>query len=330
MSEAPPTVYLLYGDHELAFREFINRLREKMGDPSIAEMNIETFSPAKFSMEKFQQACTSMPFLAPRLLIILEDPTRIMSNTRIIEPFYQLLRSLPRTTALVLIENVDFQLSKGKIPKQVSELIEWLENHQPSAYIKRFELPHGSQFIHWIQQSTIELGGEIEPQAAQLLSEFVNEDPHHALQELSKLLDYVNRQRPIEIRDIEDLTPLQRQSDVFAMVDAIGHRNGSEALQRLRQLLQDESPLYAFSMIVRQFRLLLLVKDAELNLQDPKDALHLHPYVAGKIIAQTKNFSLEDLVTIYHRLNEMDVASKIGQENLEVALESFIATLTCR
>ncbi|OGO19738.1 MAG: DNA polymerase III subunit delta [Chloroflexi bacterium RBG_16_48_8] len=329
MAEAPPTVYLLYGDHELAFSEFVSRLREKMGDPSTADMNIETFTPIKFTLGKFEEVCTSLPFLAPRRLVILEEPTRYIADTRVKEAFYQVIDSLPRTTALLLIENVDFKSSKGKTPKKLSELIQWLEIHQPSAYIKRFELPHGSQFVHWIQQRTLELGGEIELQAAQLLAEFVNEDPYLTLQELSKLLDYVNRERSIEIEDIEKLTPLQRQSDVFAMVDAIGLRNGSQALQWLRQLLEDDTPLYAFAMIVRQFRLLLLAKEADLNHQDPKDALHLHPYVAGKIIAQTNNFSLDDLERIYHQLNEMDIASKIGQDNLEVSLERFVATLTC-
>jgi DNA polymerase-3 subunit delta len=328
MEESPPTIYLLYGNHKLAFSEFILRLREKMGDPSTADMNIDTFTPGKFDLGSFQQVCSSFPFLTRRRLVILEQPTQQSSDDQIKDSFFDLLGSLPETTALILIENVDLKSTKGKIPKKLSELIQWLEVHQPSAYIKRFEIPHGSQFIQWIYKLVHELGGDIEPQAAQLLAEFVNEDPHLTLQECSKLLDYVNRERPIEAEDIEKCTPFQRQSDVFAMVDAIGQRNGSQALQWLRQLLQDDSPIYAFGMIVRQFRLLLLTKEVQAKQQDPKDALQLHPYVAGKIIAQARNFNLEDLERIYHRLNEIDIASKMGQEDLEVSLERFVARLT--
>jgi DNA polymerase-3 subunit delta len=328
MSEYPPTIYLLYGNHDLAFSDFISRLREKMGDPSTADMNIDTFTPGSFDLGKFQEVCTSIPFLARRRLVILEEPTRQSSNEHIKDSFFDLIGSIPNTTALLLIENVDLKSTKGKIPNKLADLIQWLQEHQPSAYIKRFELPTGTQFVQWIRQLVHELGGEIEPQAAQLLAEYVSEDPHLTVQECSKLLDYVNRERPIEIVDIEQITPFQRQSDVFAMVDAIGQRNGSQALQWLRQLLQVDPAIYAFSMIVRQFRLLLLTKEAQANHLDPKDVLQLHPYVAGKITAQAINFSLEDLEKIYHRLNEMDIASKTGQENLEVSLERLVAALT--
>ncbi len=50
MSEDIPTVYLLYGDHELGFSEFIDRLRSKMGDPASAELNISHFSPDKLDL----------------------------------------------------------------------------------------------------------------------------------------------------------------------------------------------------------------------------------------------------------------------------------------
>lgn len=328
MSEAPPTVYLLYGDHEIAFSEFILRLREKMGDLPIADMNIDTFPPEKFHLGKLKEVCNSLPFLTRRRLVILEQPSQHLVDHQIKDQFFELINDLPDSTALIIIEKVDFSSTKDKIPKTISELIKRLEEHQTSTYVKRFELPHGSQFVQWIQQRAMELGGEIEPRAAHTLSEFVNENPHLAIQEISKLLDYVNRDRPIEIEDIEKLTPLQRQSDVFAMVDAIGIRNSSQALQWLHQLLQDDAPRYAFAMIVRQFRLLLLAKDAQENQQDPKDTLNVHPYVAGKIIAQAKNFSLNDLERIYHQLKKIDVASKTGQDDLEVSLERFVAKLT--
>jgi DNA polymerase-3 subunit delta len=328
MSEAAPTVYFLYGDHEIAFSEFIHRLREKMGDPSMADMNIDRFSSGNLDLGKLEEVCTSLPFLAPRRLVILEQSLRNLLDTPTKDSFLRLLNDIPPTTALLVIENIDLKSAKGKTPKFISDFIQWLEENQSTSYVKRFELPRGQQFVQWVQQRTHELGGEIEPQAAHLLSEFVDQDPHIAIQELIKLLDYVNRERPIEMEDIEKLTPFQRQSDVFAMVDAIGLRNGSQALQWLRQLLQDDSPLYAFAMIVRQFRLLLLAKDAQINRLDPKEALGVHPYVAGKIIAQAKNFSLNDLENIFHHLMEIDVASKTGQDNLEVSLERFVANLT--
>jgi DNA polymerase-3 subunit delta len=328
MIEMPPPIYLLYGDHEMAFSDFIARLREKMGDSSTADMNIDYFSAGKFELGKLEEVILSLPFLTRRRLVIVEQSTELLSRESAKDHFYRILKSVPDTTALLLIEKVDFNVTKGRIPKILSELIHWLEDNQPSAYIKRFDIPHGPQFVQWIRQRTHELGGEMDPRAAYLLSELVAEDPHLAHQEIVKLLDFVNYERPVETEDVEELTPFHRESDVFAMVDAIGLRNGSQALRQLRSLLEDEPALYAFSMVIRQFRLLLLAKEAQYNHQDPKDVLKVHPFVAGKIITQSQNFSLEDLERIYHHLMQIDVDSKTGKDDLEVSLESFVALLT--
>ena len=55
---------------------------------------------------------------------------------------------------------------------------------------KRWEMPH------WIESEAKKQGGKIEPDAAARLSEMVGEDTRIAAQELTKLLTYVNFERP--------------------------------------------------------------------------------------------------------------------------------------
>jgi DNA polymerase-3 subunit delta len=325
--DTPPTVYYLYGDHDLVFKDFISRLKEKMGEPENVEMNIERFSPAEVDLSKLEQISSTVPFLAPRRVVIVEQPSRIMSSEGEKERFFELLNSIPASTALVLIETIDFKSTRGKLPSKPSQLEEFLQGH-PSAYIRRCEIPRGPQFVTWIQDHTDELGGMIDDQAAHLLSEFVAEDLHLAHQEIEKLLTYVNFERPIVETDVEKLTPFYGQSDVFAMVDAVGRRDGKQALKSLRQLLTDEYPLYVFSMIVRQFRLLMMAKEAQQKQKSPQIVLKTSPFITKKIVAQAQNFNLGDLERIYHHLLEVDVGSKTGQDTLDVALESFVTHLT--
>ena len=327
MSEIIPTVYLLYGDDELGFKAFIDRLRAKMGDPSTADINLSHFAADKLSLGELEQNCISLPFLARRRLVIAEQPTRLMSSDAQRDLFFQLLKSIPPTTALLLIEFIDLKSSKGRIPKRVSELLQWLQEKHSASFIQRLETPQGSSFIGWIQAQTQELGGQIDPRAAHLLGELVAEDQRLAQQELVKLLDYVNLERPIEVEDIELLTPFHGQSDIFAMVDAIGARNGSQAIKMLHRLLEEESPLYIFSMITRQFRLLLLIRETLDSHRDPKEVLKLHPYVLGKLLNQARNFSKHDLEEIFGSLLQIDLDSKIGQDDLEVAMERLVAQL---
>jgi DNA polymerase III delta subunit len=55
--------------------------------------------------------------------------------------------------------------------------------------------------------------------------------------------------------------------------------------------------------------------------------LRLAPFVADKIARQAVNFPLTRLEAIYHDLLDIDLASKRGQVDLEVALDTLVAGL---
>ena len=327
------TVYLFYGDDEFAIAEVINQLREKLGDPTTADMNTQRFSASKLDLGALEEACAAIPFLARRRLIIV-DNVELLSRDKSWDEkrrdrFFGLLDDLHESTAMVLIEYAVIQSSKKEEDfKKRSPFYQWAKANPSKAYIRKCSSPKSNAFLHWLMNRCQSLGGEIEPAAAHLLAESVAEDLFLANQELTKLLDYVDRKRPIEISDVERLTPFHGQSDVFAMVDALGQRRGQEALQRLQRLLEDKDPQYAFAMIVRQFRLLLRAREAlDLGL-NTQQALSVHPFVANKVSAQAGNFSLADLERIYHKLLAIDLATKTGQASVEVELDSLIATLS--
>lgn len=327
MSSPAPTVYLFYGDDELSRAEFIDRLKDKLGDRGTADLNTYHSRTDQNDLDHIEQACASAPFLAPRRLVIVDDPARFLTDDPP-QRFFRLLDSLPTTTALVLSQTLDLSRTKGETYNEIKPLLSWAEAHPEAVMTRKFAIPRGSDFTLWVRERAAAGGGEIEPNAAQLLAEHVLGDPYLADTEVAKLLDYVDRERPIEIQDVERLTPLHGQSDVFATVDAIGERDGRGALAGLRRLLENDDPRYAFHMIIRQFRLLVLARQAlDLGL-DPQAALRVHPFVASKVTAQARRFGMPVLQRVYHRLLEIDIGSKTGEADLEVALEELVTTVS--
>lgn len=312
----PPTVYVLHGDDDLAVGEFLTRLIEKLGDPTTIQLNLLQASGDQADLADIETACHSAPFLATRRLVVVRPVGKIGT------PFARLARlleDLPATTGLVLVE-----------PKMLSAnhpLLAWAERHPQHAFVRGFPSPHGPALIRWIVQRAERLGGEMQPAAAALLADSVAGDPRTAAQEVAKLLDFVDRQRAVSADDVEALTPVHGQSDIFAMVDALGQRNGRQAMLHLHRLLDVEEPRYIFTMVIRQFRLLLLAREALDGGKSPRQALALPPFVADKIAAQAVNFPLDRLEAIYHDLLEIDLASKRGQADLDVALDTLVATL---
>ena len=319
MQAEKPTVYILHGDHDLAIREFIDKLRQRLGDAHASQTDVQRFDGGSLEFGALEEACMTIPFMSPRRLVILENTGAALGKEERDHAFFELLDRLPQSTALVLIHPRPFQSSSG--------LMQWAEDRPSKVFVRSFQTPKGHDFSRWVVNRCRDIGGEIEPQAAELLAELVAGDVNLADRELEKLLDYVDRQRPIDVSDVEQLTPFHGQSNVFAMVDAVGERNSQQAFTHLRRLLADHPPRYAFSMIVRQFRLLLQVREALDNQIDPHKVLKVHTFVINKIITQARNFSLSDLEHIYHKLLDIDLASKTGRMDLDVALDNLLATL---
>jgi DNA polymerase-3 subunit delta len=287
---------VLHGDDDLAVGEFLTRLIEKLGDPTTIQLNLLQASGDQADLADIETACHSAPFLATRRLVVVRPVGKIGT------PFARLARlleDLPATTGLVLVE-----------PKMLSAnhpLLAWAERHPQHAFVRGFPSPHGPALIRWIVQRAERLGGEMQPAAAALLADSVAGDPRTAAQEVAKLLDFVDRARAVSADDVEALTPVHGQSDIFAMVDALGQRNGRQAMLHLHRLL--------------------LAREALDGGKSPRQALALPPFVADKIAAQAVNFPLDRLEAIYHDLLEIDLASKRGQADLDVALDTLVATL---
>jgi len=319
MADAKPTIYLFHGDDLFARHEQVARLLRKQGEGASASMNVQRFSSDSATLGEVAQACAALPFLAGRRIVLLDRPGRWCGDAERWEQFRKLLEGVPPSTALILLE-------PGVLAPK-ARLLAWAEAHAPAVYVKALPAPHGKDFVAWVVRRAQTHGAAIEPEAAQLLAELVGEDAEAADREMAKLRDYVDGGHPIRVDDVEQLTSFHGQTDIFAMVDALGKRDARTALHRLQRLLQEEDPHYAFVMVIRQFRLLLRAREALDTGQNPLQALGVHPFVAGKVTEQARNFRLDDLVRIHRRLMEIDLEDKSGGIQLEATLVGLFAAV---
>jgi len=326
MNKDSPAVYILYGDDEFALQGFINqKLKPLMGDAANAEMDITHLDGAEITLRDLHAETHSMPFLTQRRMVILSQPLSLASSQKVRKEFLKQLEDIPASTACIL--KIDRDLGQNHW------LMKWAAAHPQHTWQRSFSLPTGGAMTRWIQDQAQERGGGFTGKAAQLLGAYVNENPRLASQEIDKLLTYVNFQRQVTVEDVQKLTADVRQGDVFEMVDAISRGDGETAMRMLRRQLQENHPLALFGMIVRQFRLLIQVR--EILEVDPRrdhhsiaNELNQHPYPIQKILPQAKQFTLPQLEAIYHKLSDVDLAMKTGQLDQELALDMLIASLT--
>jgi DNA polymerase-3 subunit delta len=324
--------YVLHGDDVFTRTEELGRLRDRMDDAELAELNTTFLDGRTVAWDELRQHCDSLPFLSDRRLVIVSGLlTRLAQrgagaeDQQFLERLLEHLPHLPPTTRLIFLE--DRTLPDG-------HPVLALARSQDEGYERAFTHPSGHALTRWVYQRVSQEGGRIESQAAQALCTFVGDDLYQLHHEVQKLLAYTNGERAISEEDVRRLTPQARQGSIFDLVDALGRRDGRQAISTYHDLLaMGDHPLGILGMITRQFRLMIQVKELAPQLPTVSAlarALHQSPYPIRKILAQSHNYSMEELHTVYHKLLDVDVAIKTGQTEATLALDTLIAGLSGR
>jgi len=331
MSESAPTVYILHGEDEFAISQFIDGLVSKMGDPTTAMMNVTRLDGRSTDLGELRTAVSAMPFLTKRRVVILSQPIARVNNPDTREKFIDLLNQVQPSTALLLIEYKPLVSERDRRRGEFHWLEEWAESNPQQAYLRQFKQPNSGEMVRWILNRAESAGGKFTPRAAALLGSLVGDETRLADQEIHKLLDYVNYNRAVEPDDVEYLTAIIPQGDIFVMVDALGNQDEKRAMGMLHRLLETQQPISIFGMVVRQFRLLLLAReviDRGGGVKDVARELSVHPFVAEKITSQARHFTIPVLEKVHHRLLDMDEAVKTGQIQGDLALDTMVAVFT--
>ncbi len=333
MVEEGPEIYLLDGDDEFAINESITKISSRLGDANIAEMNTTHMDGRSFTLSQLKDALATVPFLASKRLVILSNPTSRLKDKLEQEEFINYLSAEKPTSKLVLVE-YDFLTSERD---RKDSRINWLEKWATSpdqvkrVFIRHHPQPSGGLMVKWIQDHVKTMGGQINPQAAVLLASQIGDDTRLASQEITKLLTYVNFTRPVDVDDVEHLTPLTAKIGDFELVNALRDKDQRKAQALLHRSLQDVDPIWIFQSIVYQIRVLIIAReilDERGTLNDFPKSLKISHYPAKLALESATRYTSKFLDTIYHRLLDLDEAIKTGQMDADLALELLVIELT--
>jgi len=82
VAEEGPEIYIFDGNDEFAINESINKLRSRLGEVTIADMNTTRLDGRSSSLSQLRDATAAVPFLAPKRLVIFTYPTARLRESR--------------------------------------------------------------------------------------------------------------------------------------------------------------------------------------------------------------------------------------------------------
>lgn len=340
--------WVLHGEEEFLRSEFLAKMKAELGDPGMADLNTTALDGRRVTLSEIVYAGDSVPFLSGKRLVVVEGllsrlsadkkpgkprkgPERAAAappQASFLDELIAYLGRVPETTILVLVESQTLPPSHPlrALSKELSSRGK-VQEFRPFS----LEKDGGARLTRWIRDRAASKGLELSAEGVQGLATAIGHDLRLIDQELEKLSAYADGKKKLTMADVRQLVPYVREADIFEMVDAFGRRDTPKATRLLHQMLDEgKAPLYLLTMIVRQFRIMLQVKELRSLGFDPAGIaaeLRLHEFAVKKGLAQAQNFSPDQLLDAYNALAELDAAIKTGKVQEVVGLDLFIAQL---
>lgn len=194
-----------------------------------------------------------------------------------------------------------------------------------SNIIRNIEYLEGEKLAKWIKGEVALRQCSIELDAIKKLITTTGNESWALVNEIDKLCNF-KMGGVIKKEDVALLGFKKIDLNIFDFVDAIAGKNKARAYEILFKEIKNGRDLYyLLTMIVYQFRNLIIVKDLQKqNFSELEIAkkTKIHPFVVKKAIKSPIQF--DEAKRMYGRLLAMDTGFKTGQINLEDSLFGIV------
>ena len=304
-------VYLLYGEEAYLKKQYKDKLCEAIvGDD---KMNYSYFEGKNVNIKEVIDVAETMPFFAPRRLIVLEDTGVLKGASPDLADY---VKEIPETTVFVFVEEeVD---KHGKLFKAITSAGRAVELGKQDE----------NTLLRWVAGLVRKEMRQMDDSTVRYFVTKVGTDMENIQQELEKLLCYTMDRGQITAKDVDDICTTQIGNHIFDMINAVAERRQRKALDYYYELLAlKEPPMRILFLLAKQFRQLMEVKELDRigkGKQEIATILGLHPFVAGKYQDQARRFKAKELRAIIEDSIDIEERVKTGLLTDALAVELFI------
>lgn len=317
-------IYVLYGPESFRAEEFMALARREMIAPEFSDLNLSVYDCTETGLADILQDAETLPFLGEHRLIIARQayfltgskpPAKVESDP---DALLSYLQNPPDYSTLILHTEADKLDERKKLVKTL----------QQKAKVIPFPLLKDADLYGWVERQADKYKAAIARQQAMKLVERVGGELRLLDKEIEKMALYVGESATITEEVIEMLGARTLEQDVFALIEQVASGRLDLALRMMYDCMKTgEEPIKLLSLLARQFRMLLHVKQLAprgYSQQQMAGMIKMHPYAVKKAMEQARHFSESSLKKLLGMLAEDDFRMKSGQVDKRLALELFI------
>lgn len=275
------------------------------------DLALERIDASEASYEQILGAIESLPFLASKKLVVLQD---LSLNKQTAEELETLLNRAGDTTDLIIVES---KLDKRSV---------YYKQLKKTKGFKEFNEPDLASLATWLTDAADRAGAAISRSDAAYLVERVGLNQTALASELEKLIQYNPK---ITLSNIELLTEQTPSSTIFNLVDAAFSGNLKTAMRLYdEQRAQKVEPQAMHGMLVWQMNVVAACSaGGSRSASEIATDTGLNPYIVGKSQAIARQMGRARISAFLTLLRDIDYTSKRQTYDYDQAMRYAIVSL---
>ena len=310
-------VYLLYGTEKFLVAGYMDTIEKTVvaGQANAAEVK-NTFDDTA-SVHEIISAADSLPFFCERRLVIVKNSKLFLGGRKVdSDMMATYVQDVASTTTIVFVEEeVD---RRGKLFKQIDKAGTAIDC-KPLSPI---------EINKWIARRMQKNNVTANAATISQLIRTVGTDMYMLDNEISKLAAYCGYASEINPNDISAICTQTFDSRIFDLLKFMFSGRVQQSLNVYNNMLRmKEQPIVVLSMIIRQFRMMLIAKCAKengLTIAQTAMAYNFRDFMVAEALEQGRKFSINGLLDALQYCMQTDVQTKTGALAPELAVEMLI------
>lgn len=316
-------ILIFHGPEEYVKDRTLEALKAKLVPAGMEDLNYQYLEGERANAADIRRAAETLPFMAEKRLIVVRDYPMLMKSSRgsgldtkqETTELELLTRRFPETTCLVFLQRAEADTTKAAWKQliKVADVVDF-------ARLSEDELV--TQLSKMAKRSECTVSRDM----ARFMIQYCGTDLEQLNQEMAKACAHAGTGREVGRENIEAVCVQSQESKVFHVIDSLFAGQGREAMQKLRQMTEDDEGASAMmSLIERQAKLLAAAKAAGKGADSRALAslLGAPPFAVEAAQRQANRWTGEELSQIISLCVKADLSIKQGVTGEQTAVEQL-------
>ena len=305
-------IYLLVGTESYLRNQYRDKLLSALGVRE-EDMNYARFEGKGISEKEIISLAETLPFLAERRVILVEDSGFFKNKT---EELADYLQEIPEY--LVLIFSEEEADKRGRMYKAANE----------KGRVAEFGEQSSDTLAKWVVSLLGKVGKKITRADLEYFLSLAGTDMFRVRNETEKLIAYCGDREAVRREDIDAIASPQIENRIFDMVRAVAGHRKKEAFDLYADLLAlKEPPLRILYLLAREFNNLRRLRDLRAeSVSQPEMAkiVGIPPFAVRKSLELLRSYEDCNLDRLVEAFVQAETDVKTGKLDERLAVELML------